>query len=165
MRQTAFDKLSRGVKEALPVCRRQVRPLRLCACVRFTRRAPADAAWCAPLTRIMRALQILIRQQVEKTRLAFIEYQRAHDAHAEAKAAAAAVENQLMASSGALGGTALIQIHPCSPLQRAGGSVVDTDLLSQSSDLASRVIETESHKLKADRVHAAEARCALCYLT
>ena len=113
----------------------------------------------------MRALQILIRQQVEKTRLAFIEYQRAHDAHAEAKAAAAAVENQLMASSGALGGIALIQIHPCSQLQRAGGSVVDTDLLSQSSDLASRVIEAESQKLKADRVHAAEARCALCYLT
>ena len=43
---------------------------------------------------------------------------------------------------------------------RTGGSVVDTDLLSQSSDLASRVIETESHKLKADRIHAAEARCA-----
>lgn len=43
--------------------------------------------------------------------------------------------------------------------RHAGGSVVDTDLLSQSSDLASRVIETESQKLKADRVHAAEARC------
>lgn len=42
---------------------------------------------------------------------------------------------------------------------RAGGSVVDTELLSQSSDLASRVVEAESLKLKADRVHAAEAKC------
>jgi len=51
--------------------------------------------------RIMCVPQILARQQVEKTRLAFVEYQRAHDAHAEAKAAAAAVESRLMASSGA----------------------------------------------------------------
>ena len=124
--QAAFDKLSRGVKEALPVCRRQ----------------------------------ILARQQLEKTRLAFVAYQRAHDAHAEAKAAAAAVESQLMASSGALAAMLLplaaTQLtQPC-----AGGSVVDTDLLSQSSDLASRVVETELQKLKADHVHAAEARCA-----
>ena len=69
----------------------------------FASRAAAGVARCAALVlmRIMRALQILIRQQVEKTRLAFVEYQRAHDAHAEAKAAAAAVESQLMASSGA----------------------------------------------------------------
>ena len=110
-------------------------------------------------------LQILVRQQVEKTRLAFVEYQRAHDAHAEAKAAAAAVENQLMASSGALAALRCCKCTPCSQLQRTGGSFVDTDLLSQSSDLASRVIETESHKLKADRVHAAEARCVSRHLT
>ena len=140
------------MKEALPVCRRQVSP----------QATPAGTSCCAPLTRIVHALQILARQQVEKTRQAFVEYQQAHDAHAEAKAAAAAVENQLMASSGALplrcraAADDVRRSHPpC-----AGGSVVDTDLLSQSSDLASRVVETESRKLKAERVHAAEARYA-----
>ena len=108
----------------------------------------------------MRVLKILARQQLEKTRLAFVEYQRAHDAHAEAKAAAAAVESQLMASSGACTAHAATDGFGLTPRLHAGGSVVDTDLLSQSSDLASRVIETESQKLKADRVHAAEAKCA-----
>ena len=99
-RQAAFDKLSRGVKEALPVCRRQVSPL---GSLRHLSRSYGRLSMCIAHACHARPLQILARQQLEKTRLAFVEYQRAHDAHAEAKAAAAAVESQLMASSGALG--------------------------------------------------------------
>ncbi len=51
-------------------------------------------------------------------------------------------------------------LSACSPTP-AGGAVVDTDLLSQCSDLASRVVEAESAKLRADHVHAIEARRAL----
>ena len=46
-------------------------------------------------------LQLLAKQQQAKTQRAFVEYQRAHDVHAEAKAAVAALEGRLMASSGA----------------------------------------------------------------
>jgi hypothetical protein len=46
-------------------------------------------------------LQLLAKQQQAKTQRAFVEYQRAHDVHAEAKAAIAALEGELMASSGA----------------------------------------------------------------
>ncbi len=36
---------------------------------------------------------------------------------------------------------------------------MDTDLLSQCSDLASRVVDTELAKQRADHLHAVEARC------
>jgi hypothetical protein len=45
-------------------------------------------------------------------------------------------------------------------LRHAGGAVVDTELLSQCSDLASHVVEAESAKLRADHLHAIEARQA-----
>ena len=40
----------------------------------------------------------------------------------------------------------------------AGGAVIDTELLGQYSDAASRVVDAESAKLRADHVHAVEAR-------
>lgn len=103
--------------------------------------------------------QVLAQQQQSKTQRAFVEYQRAHDAHAEAKAAVAALEQRLMASSGACA-AARRHAYGAHARRPAGGAVVDTDLLSQCSDLASRVVETESAKLRADHVHAIEARYA-----
>jgi hypothetical protein len=66
-------------------------------------------------------------QQQQTTQRAFVEYQRAHDAHMAAKAAVAELENRLMATSGAgmtassfalSGGLALI--HSDSNRRRAG---------------------------------------------
>ena len=106
--------------------------------------------------------QLLASQQLEKTQRAFIEYQRAHDAHAEAKAVMALAEGQLMASSGTRQRCGAYA-SPCMPnacgFPMQGGAVVDTELLSTCSDLASRVVDAESAKLRADHVHAVEARC------
>jgi len=71
--------------------------------------------------------QLLAVQQQQTTQRAFVEYQRAHDAHMAAKAAVAELENRLMATSGAgmtassfalSGGLALI--HSDSNRRRAG---------------------------------------------
>lgn len=45
--------------------------------------------------------QLLAVQQQQQTQRAFVEYQKAHDAHMAAKAAVAELESQLMAASGA----------------------------------------------------------------
>ncbi len=88
--QAAYDKLSRGVKEALPVYNRQVRESLPTLRTRSVWRSSG-----APRS------QVLAKQQQTKAQRAFTEYQRAHDAHVAAKAAIAALEGQLMASSGA----------------------------------------------------------------
>jgi SH3 domain-binding protein 5 (SH3BP5) len=82
--------------------------------------------------------QLQAQQQQETVQCALAEYRRAHDAHCAAKEAVSAAERKLLAAS--------------------GQSEVNTRLLSECSDLASRVVEAESRKARAEKAHAAEAR-------
>ena len=87
--------------------------------------------------------QALVQQQQGRAQRAFLDYQEAHDAHASAKAAAAALEAKMMGTAG------------------KADSDTDLALLSQYSDAASHVVETENMKMRADKQHGLEARLVI----